>query len=297
MSCIVTSMPGLSMDMCQHSTRQFAGPELDAAIQALANEALLNRLFLAEGSMPLAATMSSTTRMPGSLGPHEVLAPRTEQQDFLAPPPGLQRGPVAEAVPPTALAFGMKASNSEKSLHSSQSNSSRNTSNVSNVSNRSTIATVTVDVKDPATQTVPRMKKKGRLSTREVMAKGITTVMMHQIGHCFTQDMLLQCLNKEGFKGAYDYVYLPVGPDGSATSRGYAFINMCSPDLAAALVSKWSGSKAFSAGEEGSPGIFFSMAAVQGFDANVMQITQGKLHRNRRQRFLPFVAGDISTSL
>eukprot|EP00971_Amphidinium_carterae_P240710 4778558-Amphidinium_carterae.1 len=105
---------------------------------------------------------------------------------------------------------------------------------------------------------------------------------------------------------------------------------MCSPDLAAALVSKWSGSKAFSAGEEGSPGvqrkdywrgaetpvsplfalscclchawsllcrgIFFSMAAVQGFDANVMQITQGKLHRNRRQRFLPFVVGSSVVS-
>mmetsp|Transcript_11210 Transcript_11210/g.20450 ORF Transcript_11210/g.20450 Transcript_11210/m.20450 type:complete len:298 (-) Transcript_11210:79-972(-) len=297
MSCIVTSMPGLNMDMRQNSGRQLAGAELDAAIQALANEALLQRLFLTEGAMQ--PNMNSTSYMSGLNKPCEFLAPPlAEQQDFLAPPPGLQRGPVAEAVPPTTLAFVMQASNSERSLESGSghSNSSRNTSNRSNGSSAPTPPAV-VDVKGPAVQTGPRMKKKGRLSSREVISKGITTVMMHQIGHGFTQDMLLQCLNKEGFKGGYDYVYLPVGPDGNATSRGYAFINMCSPDLAAALVSKWSGSKAFSAGEEDSPGVFFSMAAVQGFDANVMQITQGKLHRNRRPRFLPFVAGGVSTSL
>mmetsp|Transcript_43180 Transcript_43180/g.101505 ORF Transcript_43180/g.101505 Transcript_43180/m.101505 type:complete len:345 (+) Transcript_43180:101-1135(+) len=139
------------------------------------------------------------------------------------------------------------------------------------------------------------VKKKGRLHAREVLSKGITTVMMHQIAPGITQKHLLQALEEQGFTGRYDFVYLPPARENHG---GYAFINLCSPDVAAALVSKWAGKQfgdvgGAAPGAHNCKGIFFSIAAVQGYDANVEQIMKGTGARGRKANRLPYIAGGL----
>mmetsp|Transcript_66132 Transcript_66132/g.158197 ORF Transcript_66132/g.158197 Transcript_66132/m.158197 type:complete len:270 (+) Transcript_66132:175-984(+) len=138
-----------------------------------------------------------------------------------------------------------------------------------------------------------RVKKKGRLHPTEVLEKNITTVMMHQLAPHFPQKALLRALDEEGFKGFYDYVYVPsLRPDAPPEQRGYAFINLINAEVAAALVSKWAGRR-FS-DDSGCPqGIFFSLAAVQGLEANLKQFHKGKGgHRGRPPvGNMPYIAG------
>eukprot|EP00403_Amphidinium_massartii_P007039 CAMPEP_0178375042 /NCGR_PEP_ID=MMETSP0689_2-20121128/2685_1 /TAXON_ID=160604 /ORGANISM="Amphidinium massartii, Strain CS-259" /LENGTH=301 /DNA_ID=CAMNT_0019995025 /DNA_START=130 /DNA_END=1035 /DNA_ORIENTATION=+ len=145
-----------------------------------------------------------------------------------------------------------------------------------------------------------RVKKKGRLHASEVLAKGITTVMMHQIAPGVSQKNLLQALDSDGFRGGYTYVYLPAQNDlnKSQAQRGYAFIDLVNPEIAATLVSKWAGRKfAVDAADESAKGVFFSIAAVQGFEANLEQIKKTSGSRARRSNHMPFVASAVQLSL
>merc|ERR1719461_2657977 len=52
-----------------------------------------------------------------------------------------------------------------------------------------------------------------------------TTLMLRNLPLDYTRDMLLQLLDKEGFAGKYDFIYLPVDFKTRA-GLGYAFLNM-----------------------------------------------------------------------
>uniref|UniRef100_A0A7S4UFA6 Mei2-like C-terminal RNA recognition motif domain-containing protein n=1 Tax=Alexandrium monilatum TaxID=311494 RepID=A0A7S4UFA6_9DINO len=54
-----------------------------------------------------------------------------------------------------------------------------------------------------------------------------TTVMMRNIPNDYTREMLLKLLDKEGFQGSYDLIYLPIDYH-SKVGFGYAFINLVS---------------------------------------------------------------------
>jgi hypothetical protein len=58
-----------------------------------------------------------------------------------------------------------------------------------------------------------------------------TTIMMRNIPNNYTRTMLLDLINREGFHGAYDLVYLPIDFNSNA-GFGYAFINLVSPEEA-----------------------------------------------------------------
>lgn len=59
----------------------------------------------------------------------------------------------------------------------------------------------------------------------------MTTVMMRNIPNDYTGSMLLELLNKRGFKGFYDLLYLPMDYH-NHVGFGYAFINFISPEEA-----------------------------------------------------------------
>lgn len=59
-----------------------------------------------------------------------------------------------------------------------------------------------------------------------------TTVMLRNMPNNYTRAMLLSMLDEEGFKGLYDFVYLPVDFARHA-GLGYAFINLTDPATAA----------------------------------------------------------------
>ncbi|CAK9103881.1 Meiosis protein mei2 [Durusdinium trenchii] len=59
---------------------------------------------------------------------------------------------------------------------------------------------------------------------QQVEVRGATTVMMRNIPSEFTGATLLTLLNRHGFKGSYDLVYLPMDYN-NKVGFGYAFIN------------------------------------------------------------------------
>jgi len=61
--------------------------------------------------------------------------------------------------------------------------------------------------------------------------RGRTTVMMRSIPEAITRDDLLGLIDREGFSGDVDFLYLPVDFKTKASS-GFAFINLRSPALA-----------------------------------------------------------------
>lgn len=58
-----------------------------------------------------------------------------------------------------------------------------------------------------------------------------TTVMMRNLPNDYSRDELLALLDKEGFQGLYDLVYLPIDFS-SASGLGYSFVNLVSLEFA-----------------------------------------------------------------
>lgn len=59
----------------------------------------------------------------------------------------------------------------------------------------------------------------------------LTTVMLRNLPNNYSRTMLLQLIDKEGFAGQYDFIYLPMDFKLHA-SLGYAFVNLVSPEVA-----------------------------------------------------------------
>lgn len=62
----------------------------------------------------------------------------------------------------------------------------------------------------------------------ESEAEDRTTLMFRNLPAEFTRDMFTDLLNREGFSGLYDFVYVPIDFR-SRAGFGYAFVNMISP--------------------------------------------------------------------
>merc|ERR1712194_106445 len=58
-----------------------------------------------------------------------------------------------------------------------------------------------------------------------------TTLMLRNVPNKYTQRMLLDLLNEKGFKGEYDFFYLPIDFT-NRCNMGYAFINVTSHEAA-----------------------------------------------------------------
>jgi hypothetical protein len=67
-----------------------------------------------------------------------------------------------------------------------------------------------------------------------------TTVFMKNIPNSYTRSTFLGLLDREGFAGQYDLVYLPIDFD-SRSGLGYAFVNLLTPQIAARFRSSFQG--------------------------------------------------------
>jgi len=74
----------------------------------------------------------------------------------------------------------------------------------------------------------------------DLPADQCTTVMLRNLPNNYTRDMLLQLLDNEGYKGKYNFLYLPVDFQ-SRACLGYAFINLVEPSLVQGFWEKFSG--------------------------------------------------------
>lgn len=57
-----------------------------------------------------------------------------------------------------------------------------------------------------------------------------TTLMIRNVPRCFTRDTLMAVLDRLGFKGKYDFIYLPIHFSSDA-GFGYAFVNLVDPSV------------------------------------------------------------------
>ncbi|CAE7621292.1 ML3, partial [Symbiodinium sp. CCMP2456] len=77
------------------------------------------------------------------------------------------------------------------------------------------------------------IKRVGKVEPKEVAPagpdpQGRTTVMLRNLPNNYTRDMLLELIDSMGFRGQYDFLYLPIDFQTHAC-LGYAFVNLVDP--------------------------------------------------------------------
>jgi len=83
----------------------------------------------------------------------------------------------------------------------------------------------------------------------ELLDTGKTTVMMRNLPNDYTRDMVQELLNNTGYKGKFDFVYLPIDFQRKA-GLGYAFINFVDSETAAKFQKEYTGFRGWSVTSE-----------------------------------------------
>mmetsp|Transcript_4761 Transcript_4761/g.11503 ORF Transcript_4761/g.11503 Transcript_4761/m.11503 type:complete len:279 (-) Transcript_4761:23-859(-) len=133
------------------------------------------------------------------------------------------------------------------------------------------------------------------LTAEKVLENHITTVMVAKFPPQCTQDWLVHQLMDDGFRWHVDYVYMPLEDMVTYASKGYAFINLTTPDAAAALVAAWSGRCLVDMGDEAGEDMSaymmtFLAADCQGLEKHLQKMRCSKLSRLRNPHIRPYVA-------
>merc|ERR1712087_496823 len=103
-----------------------------------------------------------------------------------------------------------------------------------------------------------------------------------------TQQGLVEKLDASGFKGLFDFCYLP-HKFNEHTNLGFAFLNFVSADAARKFTGEWHQSELFrSSGMRKSLNV--TAAVVQGREANQMKACSRKMGRVRNASFKPWVS-------
>jgi len=104
----------------------------------------------------------------------------------------------------------------------------------------------------------------------------VTTVMMRHIPNKYTQRMLVEEVNRAGFLGAWDFLYLPIDLE-TVANKGYAFLNFVDPRFA------WMFCKTFEGRQmnrfDSSKVISVTIATLQGFEANYSHYAFARVSR------------------
>jgi hypothetical protein len=117
-----------------------------------------------------------------------------------------------------------------------------------------------------------------------------TTLMLRNLPEQIVQQDLIDVLNAAGFAGHFDFLYMP-SIFASGLGKGYAFINLTTPDIATALRSSWEGRSPLGKSSKGR--VRASLAHIQGRDANIRKWNTRKTMRIRNPNHRPFIPGAI----
>lgn len=113
-----------------------------------------------------------------------------------------------------------------------------------------------------------------------------TSLMISNIPCRVSQERVIEAVNRLGFEGAYDFVYIPTGcrtgPKRSL-NMGYGFINFISPELASRFAQAFDGYRF--EGSVGLRGCTCRPARAQGFRANVRFAAQSILRHGYRHGY------------
>jgi len=115
----------------------------------------------------------------------------------------------------------------------------------------------------------------------------ITTLMIRNLPHELLQSQLAVDMDACGFKGEYDFLYMP-STFGTGRGKGYAFVNFATPEVADCFSALWHNTCRF-----GNPSehvlLNVSVACIQGRDANVARWDTSKMRRIRNNNHRPLV--------
>lgn len=95
-----------------------------------------------------------------------------------------------------------------------------------------------------------------------------TTVVIRNLPHTYTREMVCEFMDDEGFKGRYDFVYLPTDFR-SWLAFGYAFVNMVTPEDANDIMRCLEGFDAWKHDGEGKTCNVVWSDPYQGLEANI----------------------------
>lgn len=115
--------------------------------------------------------------------------------------------------------------------------------------------------KTPSDIKVPSDKKSG-------MASRATTMMLRNIPNKYTQQMMLEELDRRGFERRYDFLYVPIDFR-CRCNMGYAFMNFVTPEFADMFLTKFSGLKLGAPVRGSKKMCIVCPARIQGLSANV----------------------------
>jgi len=121
------------------------------------------------------------------------------------------------------------------------------------------------------------------------LASMTTTLMIRNLPLQVAQKAMMDALDNAGFKDCYDFCYTPSSFE-TGNSKGYAFINMKTPQLAAQLRDLWQRMRPF-AGFVGETSLSITPATIQGFEDNVAKWNAPRVKRIRNPNLRPFVLG------
>jgi RNA recognition motif 2/RNA recognition motif. (a.k.a. RRM, RBD, or RNP domain) len=113
-----------------------------------------------------------------------------------------------------------------------------------------------------------------------------TTIMLRHIPNKYSQPCLLRAIDQKGFKGAYDFFYLPADFR-NAANVGYAFINLRSHEIALAFIDAFTGYRLPAL--RSSKVCDVSWARIQGIDANVAHYRNNPVNSLSDPLFRPLV--------
>merc|ERR1711862_262855 len=95
-----------------------------------------------------------------------------------------------------------------------------------------------------------------------------TTVVIRNLPHTYTREMVCEFMDGEGFQGRYDFVYLPTDFR-SWLAFGYAFVNMVTPDDANDIMRCLEGFDSWKHDGEGKKCNVVWSDPYQGLEANI----------------------------
>jgi len=123
---------------------------------------------------------------------------------------------------------------------------------------------------------------------RRKLPGSITTLMIHRLPTRVRQRDLAHELDRSGFAGLYDFLYMPCIYS-SGCRQGHAFVNFVSCQAAQRCIAEWSAHRSFRIGNDQTVGavLHISPAHIQGLDANMRKWATPKMLRVKNPNYHP----------
>eukprot|EP00448_Togula_jolla_P001502 CAMPEP_0170599292 /NCGR_PEP_ID=MMETSP0224-20130122/16715_1 /TAXON_ID=285029 /ORGANISM="Togula jolla, Strain CCCM 725" /LENGTH=360 /DNA_ID=CAMNT_0010923925 /DNA_START=61 /DNA_END=1143 /DNA_ORIENTATION=- len=139
-----------------------------------------------------------------------------------------------------------------------------------------------------------RRRSGGQTRHLDQWADDVVTVMVRQIPRHFTQMDFLKLVNRSGFKGLFNFLYLPYDYK-KGINVGYGFVSFVKPEHAQEFHVAFDGVNVEKRSRMRWKPFHVHPASVQGYDANWQHFMQTKVGQNLDPHFSPLFFPDAGT--